>query len=590
MNCHGDPGRSAALWGNSNGMDPTGGRMEGWKVGERRGAFEIIQSMDQADRQVSATMIKALLIFGVGLALIGLALWIIIRRTIERPLAQMTGVAKRIAQGDVNQQIEHASGDEIGSLADSFRRSISYIREAASVADTLKNGDLTVDVRPRSAQDLLNQALAGMAQNLREVIAKVQDAAGQVAMGTNEVSASSQSLSQGATEQASSLEEISASMAEVNSRTKATADNAKTARGLSVSAREIAQTGDSQVQVMVVSMNTIHASSQEIARIVKVIDDIAFQTNLLALNAAVEAARAGHHGKGFAVVADEVRKLASHSTQAAHETSELIAKAATHIASGKTTAEEAAKIFQEIAAKVHQVTDLVARIDQGAQEQANGISEISVGLSQIDQVTQQNTANAEEMASAAMELSGQAKHLSGLMTKFRVDRADSRADGARSGHGEPAVVRGEVLIRWSDELRTGIAKIDEQHRGLVNLVNRLYSALRNGQGNAALGEILEELIQYTAVHFKTEEDLMVRYSYPDYESHKRTHDGLVKQVLEIQSKFKEGRGTLSVELMNFLKSWLINHIQGMDMGYKGFFPADSGGLNTATARTPLGSQ
>jgi methyl-accepting chemotaxis protein len=171
---------------------------------------------------------------------------------------------------------------------------------------------------------------------------------------------------------------------------------------------------------MTEAMEHITANSNEIQRVIKVIDDIAFQTNLLALNAAVEAARAGQHGKGFAVVAEEVRNLASRSAKAARETSDLIAKSSHEIEKGGEVTTHTAEVLNTIVEQVKQTTDLVAGIAVASNEQAQGVNQVTVGLQQIDTVTQQNTAAAEESASAASEMSSMATNLQKLVAQFKL--------------------------------------------------------------------------------------------------------------------------------------------------------------------------
>jgi methyl-accepting chemotaxis protein len=257
------------------------------------------------------------------------------------------------------------------------------------------------------------------------------------------MSDASQSLSQGATEQAASLEEISSSITEIGSQAKSNADNAGQANNLVAAARDSAQQGDQQMKAMVGAMQEINTSSQQIAKIMKVIDDIAFQTNLLALNAAVEAARAGKHGKGFAVVAQEVRNLAGRSANAARETAGMIETSAAKVAGGLAVATATSASFDQIVGNVIKVADIVGEIAAASKEQAEGIGQISQGLTQIDQVAQRNTANAEETASAAQELAASATTIRRLLSRFQVSlhnqstgQADPEAAPPSNGTGD----------------------------------------------------------------------------------------------------------------------------------------------------------
>ena len=242
----------------------------------------------------------------------------------------------------------------------------------------------------RTASDMLNQS------------AQVSSAAGQV-------SASSQSLAEGASEQASSLEETSASLEEMASMTKRNAENARQANDFAKQAREAADKGAGDMQTMSAAMEAIKVSSNDIAKIIKTIDEIAFQTNILALNAAVEAARAGEAGMGFAVVADEVRNLAQRSATAAKETADKIEGAITKTGQGVEISSKVAQALNDIVAKVRQVDELVTEVANASREQTEGITQINTAVGQMDKVTQSNAASAEECAAAAEELNAQAE-------------------------------------------------------------------------------------------------------------------------------------------------------------------------------------
>jgi len=273
---------------------------------------------------------------------------------------------------------------------------------------------------------------------LNNILGEVSQASERIDAMSAQVSSASQSLSQGATESAASLQEITSSMTQIGGQTKQNADNAQQANQLADAARDAAETGSSRMGEMVVAMGEINASSQQIAKIIKVIDDIAFQTNLLALNAAVEAARAGIHGKGFAVVAEEVRNLAARSAKAAKETEELIESSNAKVEGGTEIANRTSQALTEIVEGITKAADLVGEIAASSKEQAHGISQVTNGLSQIDSVTQQNSANAEETASAAQELSAQARGLQELLSRLGSKGQGSFRPSAASAGASPS--------------------------------------------------------------------------------------------------------------------------------------------------------
>jgi methyl-accepting chemotaxis protein len=237
-------------------------------------------------------------------------------------------------------------------------------------------------------------------------------------MSSNGVSAASDSLSDGTTTQAASIEEISSSITEISSQAAINSDNAGEAKTLANSASKSTTDGLRKMEETVVAMNAIFESSSAIQKIVKSIDDIAFQTNLLALNAAVEAARAGAHGKGFAVVADEVRNLAGRSAKAAQETAVLVEDTVNKIEGGNKYAQETSEELAKISDSVENVSALVSKIAVASEDQSSSIQEINSGLNQIDSIIQQNAAVAEETSSASSELLSQTSALRGVLRKY----------------------------------------------------------------------------------------------------------------------------------------------------------------------------
>jgi len=214
-------------------------------------------------------------------------------------------------------------------------------------------------------------------------------------------------LAQGASDQAASLEETSASLEEMASRTQQNADNARLATELMSETKVITRTANDSMDELEESMAHISAASEDTAKIIKTIDEIAFQTNLLALNAAVEAARAGEAGSGFAVVADEVRSLAIRAAEAAQDTSSLIENTATKVHDGSLLMNKTNEDFDKVEESVHKVSDLIGEISQASTEQTDGINQLNKAVSQVDRITQQNAASSEESASAAMEMNDQ---------------------------------------------------------------------------------------------------------------------------------------------------------------------------------------
>ena len=283
---------------------------------------------------------------------------------------------------------------------------------------------------------------------INRIIAGLDEGADQVNDAAAQVSTASQQLAEGASEQASSLEETSSALEEMAAMTRTNAENAKQANELSEQAKTAAQDGDKTMGRLNVSMTGINESSNQISKIIKVIEEIAFQTNLLALNAAVEAARAGEHGKGFAVVAEEVRNLAQRAAQASREITGLIEDSVSKAREGTSVAGEVGQALATIVADVGKVADLVNGITRASQEQAQGVEQVNTAVSQMDKVTQQNAAGAEESASAAEEMAAQAQAVKGMVAELATVIRGARTGGARMADPTP-VVSSKVKQRLS---------------------------------------------------------------------------------------------------------------------------------------------
>ncbi len=431
------------------------------------------------------------------------------------------------------------------------------IAESLKVIEKMSMNDFTKEVKGEYAGEhaLLKDAVNRTIRSLNEILEQVGSAVEQVKDGSTLVANSSQDLSQGATESAASLEEISSTMTEIGSQVNTNSNFAGQAKDLAEASLKSATHGNNEMKRMLGAMSDINSSSQQISKIIKVIDEIAFQTNLLALNAAVEAARAGKHGKGFAVVAEEVRNLASRSAQAAKETTEMIDNSTKKVDAGTKIANETATALEEIMQQITKVSSLINDIALASKEQATGVSQTVQALTQIDQVTQRNAALAEQAASVSEELSGQSIDLSQTVKRFRLKNNASSLSEVE-----------DVLIEWSPSYMLGIHVIDEQHKRLVELINKLYKARQRGDDLKTLGSIFDELVEYTATHFKDEEALQAKGGYPDIANHKDVHKKLVAKVLDYGEQLKTGKLQAS-DLMRFLSDWLISHIQGTDSKY-----------------------
>lgn len=366
-----------------------------------------------------------------AVAVFALALLVIlqIRRIIGRPVRELSKVATKIAEGDLDQTIRYRSRDELGILADNFNRVtvrlrdyIRYINEISDVLKEIAKGNLAFELKSEYTGEFskIRESLDEISVELNIVMGQLSASSEDVAAGAAMVSNGAVTLSQGSTEQAAEVESLAGNIGKVSDSVQKIAQGAQKASSISQEVREGLLDSNAKMQNMTEVIQKISEKSNAIHKIVKTIDDIAFQTNILALNAAVEAARAGDAGKGFAVVAEEVRTLAGKSANAAKETTELLGETMASMTEGVSAADDTAKSMLAAVGLAEEMDRLIGGIADYTREQAVTAEEISHGISQIAVVVQTNVSTAESSAAASEELSGQAASLKELVAGFRL--------------------------------------------------------------------------------------------------------------------------------------------------------------------------
>jgi methyl-accepting chemotaxis protein len=338
------------------------------------------------------------------------------------PLNFSAMYVEQISKGDIPPQITDTYHGDFNTIKNNLNTLIVAMNDITNAAEEIANGNLTVEIRERSSQDKLMQALGSMIGGLTRTVSDIRTIAGEVSTASQSISTASMQVSKGASAQAAAAEEASSSMEEMVSNIKQNADNAmQTDKIANKSAKDAQESGKSVLEAV--------AAMKEIASKISIIEEIARQTNLLALNAAIEAARAGEHGKGFAVVAAEVRKLAERSQKAAGEINQLSANTL-------KVSEKSGEMLDKLVPDIQRTAELVQEISAASREQDTGAEQINKALQQLEQVIQQNASASEEMASTTEELTGQSDQLVSALSFFHTECEDGTP--ARRGVAQKA--------------------------------------------------------------------------------------------------------------------------------------------------------
>ena len=398
---------------------------------EMRTTVEDITTLDYVDCvQFNSVLAIILLVITVLALSAGIISSVVVSRNIRNPIQQLVDASLQMQQGNlaVADTITYSSQDEVGVLSNSMQETLSflsaYVTEIDHVLHAIAGGNL--QIRDSEIPDFrgdfaaIKESLCYILENLNQTMSNIHSASEQVNNSADQVASGAQGLSQGSTEQAAAVQQLAATLNEINVMVQQAGEQAAATRKNTAEELDMMMACDAQMKEMVIAMDEISHTSAEIAKINKTIEDIAFQTNILALNASVEAARAGAAGKGFAVVADEVRNLAAKSADASKNTSILIEASLAAVQRGVRIAEGTAENLQKVSQAADKNAEMVSEISDSAQALVTSVEQVSTGIDQISAVVQTNSATAEQSAAASEELSGQSSMLKDLINQFHL--------------------------------------------------------------------------------------------------------------------------------------------------------------------------
>ncbi len=484
---------------------------------------------------------------------------------VVRPVRRTADMIKDIAQGegDLTQRLRVDSRDEIGQMAGWFNAFITKLH------DIVRDISEYFETVSASANQLLviSQQMDDGVRNMGDKSTTVARAANEMSQNMNSVAAASEQASTNVGLVASAMDTMSRMVSDIGSNS---------AKASAVTSRAVAEARKASDKV-----DSLGNAAAEISKVTQVITDISDQTNLLALNATIEAARAGDAGKGFAVVANEIKELARQTAEATKGIKQEIEGIQSSTAETVSDISRIADVIAEVDEIVSMIAAAVEDQSSAATEIAENVMQASAGIAEVNTNVAQSNAFSAGIASDIAEVSRIAGVLAGNSTQVSANAGDLNrlAEDLKVMIGEFKVKRSDPsdavnsvseradLIIWDDRIRFGIDAVDQQHQRLVGLVNKLHHAMRRRVGKTVLASTLDELVRYTALHFKDEERLMEKGDYVDLDDHRKLHEKLVAQVLEFKERFRVGDATVTMELMTFLSDWLLNHIQKVDRKY-----------------------
>ncbi len=498
------------------------------------------------------------------------AVAIMLRIMVLRPIFAITQGLRDTAQGegDLTKRLNSPRVDEIGMLAKWFDTFVA------------KLNNIIVDIGANA------ETVASSSYEVLSVSEQMQTESEDLKAKANTVAAASEEMTVSMNSVAAASEEASTNIgfvAEAAAEMKRAFDEVV---GECERAMQTTHSATDRVHGATAKVGELGEAAREINKVSEVITEIADQTNLLALNATIEAARAGEAGKGFAVVAGEIKALAQQTQQATQQIKAMIdgirqstGDTVSEVGKVAEVIENVDSIMTAISDSMQQQSGRAAEVAQSMEQASQGIAEVNENVAQSSQVAEQIAGDISDVNSVAGEMSSRGGHmrvsseglselagqLKSMISVFKVSIEEGHDQGGENRQSREMTV--PDLFVWTPRLATGIEKIDQQHQQLIRLINELHRAMKLRKGAREAGRILDELVEYTNYHFGFEEELFKRYNYPNRTEHEKAHRDLVAKVTEFKNQFQEGTAGLSMDLMQFLTSWLKGHIMKTDMAY-----------------------